>query len=193
MRREILNLAHLLALVTLGLGIAAVRAQGPAVADPTVAVAIVNNEIITLGQLEATLKQRPPAAPLSTKQLQQVRAECVNEMIDDLLLRQFLRKHGPKIEPVEIDRHFKALNESLAKQNKTTAEFFRDIGQTEAQARETWTAMLQLSRYVREHVSDEQLKAYYIANKDFFDRVEVKVSHIMLRPGKKGEIGRAHV
>src|SRR5262249_36993865 len=31
--------------------------------------------------------------------------------------------------------------------------------------------------------SDDQLRQYYSANKDYFDRVEVKVSHIMIRVG----------
>ena len=38
--------------------------------------------------------------------------------------------------------------------------------------------------YVKEIASDEKLKAYHAANRDHFDRVEVRVSHILIRVGK---------
>lgn len=192
MRSEILmrvNRVTIAAVVLAAFVAGPVRAQAPPspapLPDPNSAVATVNGETITLAQLDAVLKQHPIIAPLNAAQLRQLRAECASEMVDDLLLRQFLRKYGAKIEPAEVEKHFKALAESLAKQNKTITDFFREIGQTETQARETWTAMMQLSRYVKEHITEEQLRQYFAANKDHFDRVEVKASHIVLRVSKK--------
>jgi peptidyl-prolyl cis-trans isomerase C len=112
-----------------------------------------------------------------------MRIEIVSDMIDDLLLKQFLRKSGVKADPAEIEQHFKVLSDSLAKQKKTLADFYKETGQTESQVREMWTVMIQLAKYVREQVKDEQLKEYYAANKDHFDRVEVKASHIVVRVG----------
>ena len=39
--------------------------------------------------------------------------------------------------------------------------------------------------------TDEQLKKYYAANKDVFDRVEVRVSHIVVRVGPAAPVARA--
>jgi parvulin-like peptidyl-prolyl isomerase len=145
--------------------------------------ALVNGEPVRLAEVDAVIKARFPVGPLSPAQLHQVRTEVANDLIDDLLVKQFLRRHGPKVEPAEVERHLKALASSLARQNKTLADYYRETDQTEAQVRESWTVLLQLSRYVRDHVKDDQLRQYYAANKDFFDRVEVRVSHVLIRTG----------
>lgn len=145
--------------------------------------ATVNGESIRLEEVDAFIKAKIAATPLTTTQLKQLRTEVVSDMIGDVLLRQFLRQYGPKIDAAEIDKHLKELSDSLAKQGKTLADFYRDTQQTEAQVRESWTSLLQISGYVKQHVPDEQLKHYYAANKDQFDRVEVRVSHVMVRLG----------
>lgn len=154
----------------------------PGSPNPGIA-ATVNGETIRLDDVDAFLKNKLALTPLPAPQLKQLRTEVVSDMVDDLLLKQFLRQHGPKVEPAEVDRHLKALAASLTKQGKTLADYYRETNQTEATVRETWTTLLQLSRYVKEKITDEQLKQYYEANKDFFDRVEVKVSHVVVRVG----------
>ncbi|QJW96459.1 peptidylprolyl isomerase [Frigoriglobus tundricola] len=160
-------------------------AQPPAAApsNPNDA-ATVNGETITLADVDAVLKQSLPLTPLTVAQRRQMRVEVLADMVDDLLVRQFLRKNGPKVDPAEIDAQLKAFGEKLSKEGKSLAGFYKETGQTEAQVRESWTAAMQLTGYVRSVATDEQLKAYYAANKDHFDRVEVKVRHIVLRVGK---------
>ena len=156
----------------------------PAAVQPAQgAAATVNGESIPLAEVDAFIRAKFPVTPLTAAQTRQMRIEIVSDMVDDLLLKQFLRKSGMKAEPAEIEQHFKALADSLAKQKKTLADFYKETGQTEAQVRDTWTTMIQLAKYVREQVKDEQLKEYYAANKDHFDRVEVKVSHVVVRVG----------
>jgi parvulin-like peptidyl-prolyl isomerase len=101
-----------------------------------------------------------------------------------LLVRQFLRKNGPKVDPTEIDSQLKAFGEKLQKEGKTLAAWYKETGQTEAQVRESWLSAMQLTGYVKSIATEEQLKAYFTANKDHFDRVEVKVRHIVIRVGK---------
>ena len=112
------------------------------------------------------------------------RIEVLSDMVDDLLLRQFLRKNGPKVDPAEIDAQLKAYGEKLRADGKSLADFYKETGQTEAQVKEAWTTALQLTGYVKLNAPEEQLKAYFTANKDHFDRVEVKVRHIVIRAGK---------
>ncbi len=156
-------------------------AESPA--PDSVIAATVNGEAIRLEEVDAIIQAKFAGTPLNAQQMKQLRTEIVSGMIDDVLLRQFLRQYGPKIEAAEIDQHLKALEVSLSKRGKTLADFYRETQQSEAQVRETWTALLQLSGYVKQHVPDDQLKLYYEANKDQFDRVEVRVNHIMIRVG----------
>jgi peptidyl-prolyl cis-trans isomerase C len=162
------------------------NAPGATQPGPDTPAATVNGEVIRLGDLDAYIKGKLPVGPLTAAQARQLRTEIVSDMIDDALLRQFLRQNAPKVEAAEVDQHLKALAASLAKQGKTLADFYRETHQTEAQARETWTTLLQLGRYVKGRVTEEQLRQFYAANRDVFDRVEVRVSHIMIRATASG-------
>jgi peptidyl-prolyl cis-trans isomerase C len=153
--------------------------------EPSVVAATVNGETITLAEVDALLKHTLPLTPLTAAQQRQMRIEVLADMVDDLLLRQFLRKNGPKVDPAEIDAQLQAFGQKLKAEGSSLEEFYKQTGQTEAQVREAWTSAMQLSGYVKSIVTDEQLKAYYQANKDHFDRVEVKVRHIVIRAGKK--------
>ncbi|MBY0460842.1 MAG: peptidylprolyl isomerase, partial [Gemmataceae bacterium] len=177
MRRSLALLALLLFAVT------AAAQQPPAATNPTVA-ATVNGAQITLDEVDALLKNTLPLTPLTAAQRRQMRIEVLSDMVDDLLLRQFLKKNGPKVDPAEIDAQLKAYGEKLKAEGKTLAGFYKETGQTEAQVREAWTAAMQLTGYVKLNTTDEQLKAYFDANKEHFDRVEVKVRHVVLRVGK---------
>lgn len=55
--------------------------------------------------------------------------------------------------------------------------------------RAAWTTQLALQRYVAGRVGDDQLRKYHEANKDHFDRVEVRVSHLVVRAGAKATPG----
>ncbi|AWM38957.1 Foldase protein PrsA precursor [Gemmata obscuriglobus] len=174
---------HPLALsLTLLAGSTFALAQPPA-ANPNLA-ATVNGEQITLAEVDALLKTTLPLTPLTAAQKRQMRVEVLADMVDDVLLRQFLRKNGPKVDPAEIDAQLKAFGEKLKAEGKTLADFYRETGQTEAQVKEAWTTAMQLTGYVKSNATEEQLKAYFAANKDHFDRVEVKVRHVVLRAGK---------
>lgn len=158
-------------------------AQPPAAANPNVA-ATVNGEQITLAEVDALLRTTLPLTPLTAAQKRQMRVEVLADMVDDVLLRQFLRKNGPKVDSGEIDAQLKAFGEKLKGEGKTLADFYKETGQTEAQVKDAWTTSMQLTGYVKSNTTEEQLKAYFNANKDHFDRVEVKVRHVVLRAGK---------
>jgi len=157
-------------------------AQPPA--NPNPLAATVNGETIALADVDALLKHTLPDTPLNATQQRRMRLEVLSDMIDDVLVRQFLRKNGPKVDPAEIDAQLKAFGEKLKMEGKTLADFYKKTGQTEAQVREAWITEMQLTGYVKSIVTKEQLRAYFNANKDYFDQVQVKVRQIVLRVNK---------
>ncbi|VTS02926.1 -type peptidyl-prolyl cis-trans isomerase : Peptidylprolyl isomerase OS=Candidatus Kuenenia stuttgartiensis GN=surA PE=4 SV=1: Rotamase [Tuwongella immobilis] len=167
-------------------------AQAPTGASVPMAAAIVNGDSIFLDEIEAVLKQRPASiAPLTISQQRQARLEVLSGLIDDLLLRQFLKANGPKIEPAEVDKQLAALDAAQKTQGKTLADFYRESGQTETQVRNSILAMLQLTKYVKEKAPEEELKKYYQANKEYFDKITVRASHIVIRvPGNASKDDR---
>ena len=164
------------------LALAALAVVAVAVAQPPAAT--VNGESIALADVDAVLTTTLPLTPLTAAQKRQMRVEVLADMVDELLLRQFLRKNGPKVDPAEIDAQLKAYGEKLKADGKTLADFYKETGQTESQVREAWTTAMQLTGYVKSNTTEEQLRAYFAANRDHFDRVEVKVRHIVVRVGK---------
>jgi parvulin-like peptidyl-prolyl isomerase len=152
--------------------------------SPDFIAAKVNGESIVLAEVDAVLKAGLPSAPLTALQRRDLRRAILEDLIDDNLLRQFLVKHAPKVEAEELDAQLAALKASLVKENCTYEEYLRRSNQTESQLRETWSARIRLANYVKQIATDEKLKAYHAANRDHFDKVKVRVSHILIRLGR---------
>jgi peptidyl-prolyl cis-trans isomerase C len=169
----------------IGIGIfivAVLQKLGLAAEQRPVVAARVNGEVITLAEVDAALKQHsvPLKAPTAAE-MRELRAEALTGFIDDLLVRQFLRDHGPKIDPAEINQQLAALQNALKAQDKTFAAYLREQDQTEAQLRANMTLLLQLDRYVKQNTTEADLKRFHEANKDYFDKVTVRTSHIVIR------------
>jgi peptidyl-prolyl cis-trans isomerase C len=166
--------AALLAVLALGFLGGRAAAQAPA--------AVVNGEPISLADLEANIRsQVAPTVELPEARRRELRLGTLGQMIDDLLMAQFLKKEGPPVDPAEVNKRLADLAEDLKKQGKTLADFCKESNQTEEQVRADVTTMLRWRDYVKGRISDALVKRYYDENKDFFDRITVRVSHIVLR------------
>jgi peptidyl-prolyl cis-trans isomerase C len=154
----------------------------PAAAAGDKPVAVVNGEVITHAELEAALKQAgPTAAPQPEAQKRQQQQLALNLLIDQALMRQFLKQNAAPADPAEINKKMAEMAEGLKKQGKSLAEFCRDMNLTEAQVRANVAMMIQWLAFARQHVSDQDLEKYYQEYKDLFDKVTVHASHIFLR------------
>ncbi len=162
---------------------------GRAFADPPAAprparpvAAVVNGEPVFVDQLDAALRARPlTAGPVPPAQLVALRRAMLDGLLDDVLLRQFVARHGPTVDPAEIDGHLKGLAEGLAKQGKRPADYYREVGQTEAEVRANWTALLAFHKYAERVGTDAELRSHFAAHRDVFDRVQVRASVILGR------------
>ena len=160
-------------------GTAAGQGTAPAPAKP---IAVVDGEIITQAELDAVLRARGPTpVSLSDSQRRQLHLETLTLMIDDLLLQKFLRQKGPRIDPAEVEKRMAELATALKRQNKTVADFCKETGQTETELRNQQALFLQWAAYIKPRTSDADLKRYYDENREFFDKVMVRASHIVLR------------
>jgi parvulin-like peptidyl-prolyl isomerase len=127
----------------------------------------------------------PPVVPPTAEQKRGMQETVLDMMIDDLLMRQFLRKHAPAPTPAAIDKELADLKAVLEKQKRTFQDFLKESNQTEAQLRTDIAARLQWKTYLAGRVNDAMVKTYYDTNKVFFDKVMVQANYILikLRPG----------
>lgn len=167
------------------------RAQGPVVESKL--AALVNNEPISLNDLKGVLDSRPQTVPLTEAQQREVRLGALDMMIDDILMRQFLRQNAPPLNPTELEKAWNELKNELSKTKKTLADLARDTHQTEEQVKGDLAARLQWKGYLVAKIPETELKSYYQANKVFFDKTFVQASHILVKAGNQpGDRQKAH-
>jgi len=148
----------------------------------TKTVATVNGSPITMAEVELVLKKAGPKATAPTEaQRREMQQEALTMLVDDQLMRDFLRKKGPIVDLQDVNKQMAELVEGLKKDKKTLEEYLKEQNQTEAQLRADITGWLQWNAFVKQQVTDADLKKYYDDSKDFFDRVVVRASHIVLR------------
>ncbi len=161
---------------------AAAPAKPAAPADLSKVVAVVNGEPITMADVDAVLKMAGPAPmPLPEEQQKERLKIAVGMLIDNTLMHQFLAKNTAPPPAAEIDKKLAEMESALQQQKKTLAQICAETHMTPAKLREDVADHLRWAAYVRDHVSDQALEAYYKEYKDFFDRVLVRCSHIVIR------------
>jgi parvulin-like peptidyl-prolyl isomerase len=102
-------------------------------------------------------------------------------MIDELLLKQYLKKNAPAVSAAEVNKKLAEMLEGLRKKGKTLQDFCKETSQTEAEVRESLGCHLQWQAYLQAKVTDADVQRYFAENKDFFDGVTVHLSHIVVR------------
>jgi parvulin-like peptidyl-prolyl isomerase len=173
---------------TLGV-VGAVQAQAPAGTAKVTAsagqmkpAAVVNGETISMAELEAVMnREGPKAVQVPEAELRQMRLAVLGQLIDEMLTMQYLKKTCPPADPAEVNKRMAEVAEGLKKQGKTVAQFAQEIGTTEAEMRAEIAVTFQWRDYIKARVNDDMVKHYFDENKEFFDGVAVRASHIVFR------------
>ncbi|MBX9679499.1 MAG: peptidylprolyl isomerase [Gemmataceae bacterium] len=174
-RRAISFAALIFGVATVGaLRLSAQQNDGPA--------ARVNGEAILQSEIKAILDQRPPSpTPLPANVERSVRLEVLDMLVDDMLMRQFLRQNAPAAQQPEVQKEVAELKDALKKQNLAYEKWLVDNKMTEQRMMQDVAAHIQWKHYLATRISDAEVKNYYFANKPFFDKIYVKASHILLK------------
>jgi peptidyl-prolyl cis-trans isomerase C len=172
-------------------GAQTISTTGPGQAAPVVAagaasseqtVALVNGQEITRTELEAAIKASGVnLTGLNDTQRRQRQVEVLGMMIDMMLMHQFLEQYAPPVPAEDVDRQLGEMREGLRTQGKTLEEFCHDTNQSLAQFRASLADAMRWMRYAQSQINDPALEQYYRDNKDYFDQVQVRASHIVLR------------
>lgn len=149
--------------------------------------AVVNGESIGQAEVDQVtaliIKDQFKLQPATEEQRRDVRAQVVMMAIDDTLMRQFLAKTGIQVAPAEVEKQMAELAENLKKGTpaRTVADFCRETGQSEAQVRASVANMLRWTEYVKTKIKEADVRKYYEENREVFDMVQVRASHVMVR------------
>lgn len=161
---------------------AAAAPAAPAAVATVKPAAMVNGEAIPMSEVEAVLKQfGPSAVPVPDEQKKVAQRQALAVLIDDALMHQFLVQSAPPVSEADVQKKLAEMDAGLKKENKSLAEFVRDNGLTEGQVKTTIGYQMRWQAYARQNITDAMVEKFYNDYKEFFDGVEVKVSHIVLR------------
>ena len=151
--------------------------------NPAKPAAVVNGEPISLAEVDAALRTigGPAALEVPEAKRRQMRRDVLEVLIENLLIQQFLRQNGPRVDPGEVSKHLAELETALRKQNKKLSDYLAENSMTDAQLRLQTLTGLQWRDYTKARVTEADVAQYYKDNKDFFDGTQVRVSHIILR------------
>jgi peptidyl-prolyl cis-trans isomerase C len=180
-----IDLPAILAGVTVAMLANGVMAQTPAKPTPPAVskpAARVNGTVIEQAEVDAIVQQMASSGPpLTDAQRRQTQQEVLQVLIDDLLFQQFLHEKTSRLEPADLNRQIAELEADLKKHGKTLAEFCKESNQTEQQLRLSIADMMRWGNYAKSHLTEAELQRCYSENRDYFDRVVVRVSHIVHR------------
>ncbi|MBY0521979.1 MAG: peptidylprolyl isomerase [Gemmataceae bacterium] len=204
------SVASLAGAALLAVGTGGAWAQAPAApptpppvsaapAAPGKVAAKVNDEVVHDAEIQQVVdmivKDRFRLQPPTDQQRRELRMEVMQMLVDDLLMRQFLAKCGAPVSPADVEKQLKDIEKSLQEEKppRTMADFFKQSGQTEAQVRASITNMLRWSNYVKSRLTEAEVRKYYEENKEFFDQVQVRASHILFRVTPSASEGEKQV
>src|SRR5207248_9781735 len=131
----------------------AASAQTPPVVDNRPA-ATVNNDTITMGELDAVIKrEHPSAVTMSDQERKNLQLGVVGELIDDRLLQQFLRASGPPVGAADVTSWIRKTEADLKAQGQTLPEFCKERGWDDAQLKQNVADMLRWTGYANARLS----------------------------------------
>ena len=143
--------------------------------------ATVNGEKILVGDVRKILDERPYPVTLSEEQKRDLRQEALKSLIDDALMRHYLAKHAAPVNQAEFNKEYDELATAMKKQGKTMEQFHKESGQSPDDLRRDIVALLQWRNILGRYYPEDKTKAYYEANKVFFDKVLVRASHVLIK------------
>jgi peptidyl-prolyl cis-trans isomerase SurA len=136
-------------------------------------VAVVNDDVITLTELEKTgsqyfenIRKKAPAAE-QERALEKAREEVLSSMIDNQIVRQKAAELGISVEDPEINS---AINEILSRNNATLEEFIKELAKvnvSEQEYRENLRNQILQSKLINYQVRsriviiEEDIEQYY--------------------------------
>lgn len=151
-------------------------------------VAVVNGEPISRADFDAAASGVPElaAAAEDSPRRQSLRKELVNLLVDETLLRQFLRKNTAPPARETVNRRMQELAQGLKARGRTLDDYCQETHQTVVQIEAGIVTALLWNAYLDQRLSEPVLRENFECNREYFDGVLLRASHIFLAapPGK---------
>ncbi|MCS7168221.1 MAG: peptidylprolyl isomerase [Gemmatales bacterium] len=160
-------------------------AQQPSTTPGDKPVAIVNGEAILWRDLQAALQRLPPPPQNWTEERRKLlEREVLALLIDEALIKQYAARHFPAPDEATLQKRLADLQTALQARGQTLEGFLKESGISPEKLKQEIAALERVrawDQWLRQQIKEEHLRAYYEANKEMFDGVVIRASHIALR------------
>lgn len=175
------RVAHRLAWAVLLAAAFLASRQAPGLAaDEAAPVATVGDTVLTVTDLDRTLRRRSGGRPVADAAAE--RARALAELVDEVILRAEIDRRGIAATDREIDGRVAALSQDLATKKSNLDAFLAEQKLDRASLRDRFALDIALSRLAAALVTPEALERARQAHHREFDGSRVRVAHIVLRP-----------
>jgi len=139
-------------------------------------VATVNDKQITQADLDSEyLVRRIPAEKQA-----QFRESVLNDLVDRQLIAAFLDSRKTPVPEAELDAQLDLLKRAVESGQGSFAEVIGRLGLTEESLRAHLALPLRWRSFVRNTVTDQELRDYFEAHRPEFDGTQVRVRQIVI-------------
>ena len=143
--------------------------------------ATVNGEPLPRAAVDAEVKRvRALAGPLSDRQAATLRREILEDLIDDALIRQYLRAETPPLSTEDVAKHWQGLLAALQRRGTTLEAYLQEIGCGEPEFRARHAAQLRFDLFLDKVATEEKLRQYLSDHPEQFDGRRAKIGLIAL-------------
>lgn len=111
-----------------------------------------------------------------------IRAQVLEEIIARRLVLAYARQTGAAATDAEIRSALDALQQDLARRQKTLDEYLQEQSVTADDLHRQLAWNIVWDRYLARYVTEERLAVHFAAHRRQFDGTELLVSHILLQP-----------
>jgi parvulin-like peptidyl-prolyl isomerase len=153
-------------------------------------VAKVNGLTITAREIDTVVRNRTKDRNVDPQTIASFQAELLNQLIDQRLVYLFLLDSKYRITDQEL---LAAIEQRRAKLKETEKgvsleKSLQVMGITMDNLKMRLLSELSWKRYIQELANSPKLNEYFEQNKTKFDGSKIRVSHIILRPVRSGEV-----
>ncbi len=148
---------------------------------PSAAVATVDGDPITAGELQREMDRVLKDRELAPAAIQPIRDATLVQLIDRRLVAAYMKQNGLAARPQEVERQLQRIRTRLEQQSLTLDQYLQRTGLTRDELRRNVEWQIGWPRFLEQYLTDENLERYFQQHRREFDGTEVSVAHILFR------------
>ena len=162
--------------------------QSPAEAKATgdrageaIVAATVDDKVIHAEDVERQVKRALRGRPVEAAARASLEAQALEQLVDQALILQYLRKHNFGATPDEVQLAVARLEKQLQRRDMPLAEYLAQQRLTPARLRDRLAWQIGWPRYLDRYLTEENLQNWFERHRAQFDGRRLRVAHILFR------------